>query len=109
MLDAVYDLLLIAKEDNVAVLAHQLDDQRVAAEIPHLVEMLNFEAEDPLEAGLGHGDDPSVLKMLAKEHAEGRRLQRRLPGLRREVGQRERCVSRQIEPALAAAALGGGL
>ena len=108
MFDAVHDLLFVVQEDDIAVLAHELDDQGVPAEVAHLVEVFHLKAQDSFEAGLCHGKDPSVLQVLAQEHAESRRLQRRLPGNRRKISERERGVGREVEPALAAAALGGG-
>ena len=91
------------------MLAHQLDDQRMTAQIPHLVEMFHFKAQDPLKTGLCDAQDPAVLQMLAKEHAECGRLQGSLSGLGSEIGQRQRGVRAQIEPALSAAALCCGL
>ena len=107
VLDAVHDLLFVVEEDDVAVLAHQLDDQRVATQVAHLIEVLDLKAQDALETGLRHGEDPPVLQVLSKEHAESGRLKRRLSGPGSEISQRERGVGRQIEPALAASALRG--
>ena len=47
------------------MLAHQLDDQRVAAQIAHFVQVLHLKAKNTLEAGLGDGQDPSVLQVLS--------------------------------------------
>ena len=105
MFDAVDDLLLIVKKDDIAVLAHKLNDKCVAAEIAHFVEMFDFKAQYPFKAGLGDREDPAVLQVLAEQHTEGRRLKRCLSVFCREVSQRKRGVSREIEPALSAPAL----
>ena len=54
MFDAVDDFILVVGENDVAVFAHQFHDQIFAAEIPHLIQMLDFDADDALEAGLLH-------------------------------------------------------
>ena len=107
MLDTVHDLFPVVQKDDVAVLAHELDDQRVAAEVAHLVEVFHCKTQDPLEAGLRHRVDAAVLQVFAQEHAESRRLKRGLSLFGREISQREGGVCREIEPALAPAALGG--
>ena len=84
------------------MLAHEFDDQRMAAQVAHFVQVLDFKAEDALEAGLGDGQDPAVLEVLPEEHAEGRRLQRSLSCSGRKISERERSVRGEVEPALAA-------
>jgi hypothetical protein len=109
VLDAVDDLLLIIKKDDIAVLAHQFNDKRVAAEIAHLVEVLYFKAQNTFKTRLGDREDPAVLKVFAKKHTEGGRLKRSLSVFGREIGKGERGVRGEIEPALAASPLSGGL
>ena len=92
MLDAVDDLILVVAEDNIAVLAHDLNDERLAAEISQLVQVLQFEVKDTLQSRLGDVDDPCVLKVLAQKHAEpGRRHGAGLAGLCK-VHKRQGCV-----------------
>lgn len=55
MLDAVQDHSLVITENNIAVLSHQLYHQEFAAEIAHIVEMLDLKGEYPFQARLGDG------------------------------------------------------
>ena len=48
VLDAVDDHIIVVTEDQVTVLAHQLHDQRLVTQIPHLVEMLDIDMHDTL-------------------------------------------------------------
>ena len=48
VLDAVDDSIVIVTEDQVTVLSHQLHDQRLVTQIPHLVEMLDIDMHDTL-------------------------------------------------------------
>ena len=72
MLDAVYDLIFITQENNVAVLAHDFDGKCLFAKIAHFVQMLNVKLDDALKTGLCNICDPAILQMLTKQHAEAR-------------------------------------
>ena len=74
VLDAVDDLFVFIQEDQVAVFAHQLDDQCMPAQIPHFIQVFHLKAEDALETGLRHGQNAPVLQMFAQKHAESRCL-----------------------------------
>ena len=102
MLDAVDDHVVLVAENDVAVLAHQFDDELLGAKVSHFIQVLDPEIEDPLHPGLGDGKDPAVLDVLAKQHAEAG--SRDGAGLvsGREVGQGKGGRSRQGEPVLAA-------
>ena len=92
MPDTVDDHLFVIEEDDVAVLAHDLDDQVVGAKIAHFIAVFHFEAQDPFQSGLGDRDDAAVLQVFAQEHAESRRLKGSLSLFCREIGQGERGV-----------------
>ena len=107
MLDAVDDSALIIAEDDVAVLAHNLDHQLLLAQIAQFIQMLDIKDDDTLQLGLGDAGDPSISDMLAKKHAEvggchGTRLI-----LVCQIYQREGCAGRDIEPFLSLRSLDG--
>ena len=52
MLDAVDDHVFVIGEYDIAVLAHDLDDQGLAAHIAHFVKMVYIKHKDALEGGL---------------------------------------------------------
>ena len=72
VLDAVEDCTVLLGENQVAVLAHQLHDQGLAAEIPHFIQMLDMKMENSLERGLGDRDDAPAAQVLSKQHAKAR-------------------------------------
>ena len=79
MLDAVDDGAVLLTEDDVAVLAHNLNDQPFPAEIPQLIQVFQGKFDDALQAGLAHGHDPRAADVFAKQHTKIGRRQR--PGL----------------------------
>ena len=48
MLDAVDDGAVLSAENDVAVLAHDFHNQFLAAQVPHLVQVLQIELDDAL-------------------------------------------------------------
>ena len=70
VLDAVDDYVIFIAEDNIAVFAHQLYDELFGSQIPHFVQMLDSEIQNPFHARLCDGENPSVLDVLAQQHAE---------------------------------------
>ena len=54
MLDAVQDSSVLFAEDDIAVLAHKLHDQPLAAQIPQIVQMLDLKFDDPLKPRLAY-------------------------------------------------------
>ena len=72
MFDAVYDLIFITQENNVAVLAHDFNGKCLFAKIAHFVQMLNVELDDAFKTRLCNICDPAILQMLTKQHAEAR-------------------------------------
>ena len=74
MLDTVQNLVFIVTENDVAVFAHQLNDEKFPAKIAHVVQVLDLKRNDALQAGLGDGHDAAAADVLAQQHAEiGRR------------------------------------
>ena len=69
-LDAVDDDAVLAAEDNVAVFSHDLDHQRLASQVAHLVQMLDADVHDALQAGLGNVRDTPVLQVFSQQHTE---------------------------------------
>ena len=87
------------------MLAHDLHNQVLPAQIAQFVEMLDGKVDDPLEAGLVNIHDPSVCNVLAQKHAEiGGGHGTCLIGLR-QIDQWQGRAGGQIEPLLP----GGGL
>ena len=52
MLNAVDDPVRVIRENNIAVLTHELYDQILPAEITHLIQMLDFDTKNTLQTGL---------------------------------------------------------
>ena len=48
MLDTVNDPVIFITENNIAVFAHQLDDQPLFSQVAELVQMLDRKADDAL-------------------------------------------------------------
>ena len=48
MLDAVQDYPFLITEDDIAVLTHDLHNQSLVTEIPHLVQVFYVDVEDAL-------------------------------------------------------------
>ena len=65
MLDTVDDAVAFITENNIAVLAHQLNDQLLMAEIAHFVKMLDMKAENTFQPRLGDGCNAAAADMLA--------------------------------------------
>ena len=105
--DAVDDHLLVIEENDIAVLAHDLDDQEMGAQVAHFIAVFHFQTKDPLESGLGDRDNAPVLQMFAQEHTEGRSLKGRLAAGIGQVHERERGIGAEIESELSAASFGG--
>ena len=59
-LDAVDDRLVVIAENDVRVFAHQLDDEPFDTRVTHLVEVLDLHADDALQTGLLHREDPGA-------------------------------------------------
>ena len=70
MLDAVDDDSIGITENNITVLAHQLNNQCFGAQIAHLIEMLNLKVDDTLHMRLVNTCNTSVCDMLAQHHTE---------------------------------------
>ena len=70
MLDAVQDHTLVIAENNVAVLAHQLHDQNLVADISKLVQMLQLKFHHTLQSRLPDACDPGAADVFAEQHAE---------------------------------------
>ena len=68
------DAVILAAQDDVGVLAHQLTDQVLFTGHAHFVRRVQLDREHTLDRGLGDGGDLRALHMLAQQHAEhGRR------------------------------------
>ena len=80
------------------MLSHELDDQFLCAQVTEFIAVRDFKADYALERRLRYFQNLSTLQMLACEHAEIRRRERRLPVLRHKINQRERGGSAHEEP-----------
>ena len=56
------------QENNIAVFAHDLHDQILAAKIAKLIQMLDCKMNDPLQFGLPDIHDPAVCNVLSQKH-----------------------------------------
>ncbi len=53
MFDTVDNLFFVIAENNIAVLAHNLNNKMFYAQVAKLVKMLDLDIEDALKTGLG--------------------------------------------------------
>ena len=65
MLDTVDDHAFVIAEDDVGMLAHQLDDQCFMTKIAHFVQVLDFHIDDSFHMRLINARDAPVGNMLA--------------------------------------------
>ena len=65
VLDAIQDHVVFVAENDVAVLAHDFDDELFSAQVAQLIQMLHRKDHDALQPRLGNGNDPAVLDMLS--------------------------------------------
>ena len=65
MLDAVENHVFVVAEDNVAVLAHDLNIEFLDPLVPQFVEMLDLHADDSLQPRLADPHDTAVSDMLS--------------------------------------------
>ena len=65
MLDAVENHVFVIAEDNIAVLAHDLNIEFLDPLVPQFVEMLNLHADDSLQPRLADPHDTAVSNMLS--------------------------------------------
>ena len=63
--DTVYYMIIIIEKNNIAVLAHKLNNKMFGTQITHLVKMLYFKINDALEPRLCNIDNPAVIDMLS--------------------------------------------
>ena len=70
MFDAVNDFIILIDKNDIAVFAHDFHYKCFFTEIPHLVQMLNMDPDNTLQAGLGNIRDPAILQMLSKKHTK---------------------------------------
>ena len=98
VLDAVDDHSRVIEKDDVAVLAHDLNDQLLLTQISQLIEMFDGYLHDSFHARLAHPRDPSVADMLPQQHAKIRRGQRVRLIIRRKIDQRQTGAGRQQQP-----------
>ena len=87
------------------MLAHQLDIKLFVAQIPHLVEMLQFKTKNTLQSDLTNREYPCIGQMLSKHHTKGRCRHRRIFGLLRLIDQRKTRIDRKYKTLLTAQCL----
>ena len=102
-LHGIDDAVVIAEQDDVRVLAHQLDREVALSEVAHLIEMLDGEEDDTLETvlvqrlvRLSHVEDRTVSDVLPEGHTEGRRVDRRRLRILREGAERKGRIDRDL-------------
>ena len=107
MLDTVDDHAFVIAEDDIGMLAHQLDDQCLVADIAHLIEVLNLHIDDSFHVRLINARDASVGDMLAQHHTECRCCQRTWFVLVRQIQKRKRGTCRDGHAKLAVCSFTG--
>ena len=73
---AIEDPPVRARQDEVRVAAHDLEDEVLLRGASHLVGAVEGEVQQPLHLRLLHPDQPPARQMLTQQHAEHRRLRR---------------------------------
>ena len=92
-----FNVPVLIDEDDVAVLAHQLNDEALPPQISQLIEMFDLKLDDTLKSRLGYFDDAPGSNVLSQQHTEVRCGQRAwLVGLG-EVYQGQACAGRYRE------------
>ena len=89
------------------MLAHDLHDQDMGTQIAHFVAVFHRDAQDALQTGLFDRKDASVLKMLAQQHTEGRRLQGSLSGGPCQIDEGKGGIGAEVKTELTAAPVCG--
>ena len=97
MFDAVDNLTFFIAENDIAVFSHDFYNQLFAAEVPHLVEMFDGEADNPFQSRLGDIHNPAAADVLAQKHAEVGCCHRACLVALCEVDKGERGAGRKIE------------
>ena len=70
MLNAVNDYILVIGKDQIAVFAHQFNDQLLMAKISHFIEMFYVQMNDAFKSRLRNINNSAVLQVLSKQHAK---------------------------------------
>ena len=92
MFDTVDDHSLFIAENNIAVFAHDLNDQGFAAQISKFIQVLDLEADDPLQGRLGNAYDAAICNMFSQKHTEIRRSHRTWFVISGQIDQRQGCT-----------------
>ena len=100
-------LSVLIAENNVGMLAHQLDDERLMAKITHLIQMFNCDIDNAFHVWLGYINNSSTCNVLAQYHTESRRLQRAGLVLVCQVKKRKGGTGRHRHPVLPILSLAG--
>ena len=94
--DGVNDLA-VCGEDDVAVLAHELEHERLRREHAARANRVDVDEEQAIEAVLTDGGDAPRLDLLAQHHAEHGRLRRILERLQEQVRGGVRGIRRDVQ------------
>ena len=92
MLDTVDDHSFFITENNIAVLAHDLNDQGFAAQISKFIQVLDLEADDPFQGRLRNAYDAAICNMFSQKHTEIRRSHWTWFVISGEIDQRQGCT-----------------
>ena len=96
---SVNNAVVLAAQDDVGVLAHQLADEVLFAGYTHFIRRIQFDGEHTLDRRLAHCRNLCALHMLAQQHAEHRRRRRILSNRVNEMHARRACRDRQQQSA----------
>ena len=83
MAQGIQDEAVFVHEDDVAVLAGELQDQLLGDDLPFRPDQIHIQGQDPIQAPLGYLGDPAFFQMLPEQHAEtGRQIRPFRQGIR---------------------------
>ena len=96
---SVNNAVVLATQDDVGMLAHQLADEVLFAGYTHFIRRIQFDGEHTLDRRLAHCRNLCALHMLAQQHAEHRRCRRILSSRVNKMHARRTCRDRQQQSA----------
>ena len=94
---AVENAPVCARQNEIGIAPHQLQDQLLTAGHAHLVRAVKAEAQDAFGGGLREFRDASAGEVLAQEHTEHRRLRGIVKARLRQMNARTVDIRREQE------------
>ncbi len=94
------DKAVLVEQDDIAMTAHNLDNQRLADGIAELIGVLEVKIENPLKSCRADVEQTGTGQVLAQQHAEHRRRSRVVSRIIGQVNPGCGWICRQQKPAV---------